>query len=212
MVDRAQGLDRCQWFRRFGDIPGIDYQTPPRIDPMKLRGYGMVPEHSAFDSGGQHYESLYWDYGEESSSASPVQEFGEKIKSDSVTALVRWCAQGLELPGEPADYHFHIQAAIGELQKLGRRDYGALPELERLCLLDLKLLDAWPRAILNEYGEDPAFYGSMAFGCLISLYESEGALHEALEIAERAAQFSQNPDRREEFMKRLAAIAAETVG
>jgi hypothetical protein len=212
MLERARGLDRYRWFRRFGDIPGIEYQSPTEFDPRKLPGYGLVAEHDSFDSGGEHYESLTWHYGEESSSASPVQEFGEEIEADSVDALVTWCAKGLELPGEPSHYHFHIQSAIGELRSLRHHDSRALPELERLCFLDLALIDAWPRAIFNEYGEDPRFSSCSAFGYLISLYESEGALHEALEVAERAAQFSQKPDRREEFAERLGAIVRETPG
>jgi hypothetical protein len=211
-VERAADLDRYQWFPRFGDIPGIDYQIPPGIDATKLPGFGMVPDRNAFDSGGERYESLWWDYGEESSSASPVHEFGEKIHGDSVDHLVTWCAKGLELPGEPGDYHFHIQSAVEELQKLRRNDHRALPEIERLCLLDLALIDAWPRAVFNAYGEDPVFYNCSAFGRLISLYENEGALHKAFAVAERAAQFSQNPDRRAEFRDRLAAILAETPG
>ena len=38
-----------EWFRRFGDIPGIIYATPPHIDPRTLEGYrrgNPRPSHS----------------------------------------------------------------------------------------------------------------------------------------------------------------------
>jgi len=226
-LERAKQLPRWEWFRRFGDIPGVAYQTPAGIDPTKLPGYGLVPRRTSSDFGGGHLEDLMWTQGEESTSASPAHEWGFGPGSaDSVAAVVKWCAEGLELPGEPSDYHFMIQGAIGKLHSLRRKDHSAFPELEHLCLLDLALLEAWPRAVMDDYSDVPHFYACEAFDHLISLYATEGALHEAMEMAQRAASFSPGWDRnktaaqglveahdkRDELAERIAAVDAETKG
>ena len=209
-LERARALPKTSWFPRFAEIPGVAYETPPGIDPTKVPGYGMTPEFSEFDSGGQHYESLMWEYGETQSSATPLQELLGEADVSSLDTLLTWCATGLEMPAEASNYHFHLLETCTQLHKMRRRDQGAIPELERVALLDLALIEAWPRAIYNDYGDNPIFYSAPCFGYLIGLYEGEGALHEALEIAERAAAFGQEPDRREEIATRIAAIDAET--
>lgn len=211
-VERAQQLPATVWFRRFGDIPGVDYETPPGIDSTKLRGYGMEPRLMVSDFGGHHYESLDWNYGYEMSSASPAHERGfGSTPGGSVGAVTTWCAEGLELPGEPSDYHFMIQGAIDQLHGLRRQDHGALPELERLCWLDLALIEAWPRSVVQVDG-DLTFYGVTAFDHLIRLYETEGALHEAMDVANIAAQFRQGAERGQELAERIAAVDAEVQG
>lgn len=206
-VERAQQLPATAWFHRFGDIPGVDYQTPPGIDPTKLPGYGMEPRLFASDFGDHHLESLDWNYGDTMSSASPAQEW-EAGPGDSVEAVLTGCAQGLELPGEPSNYHFMIQGAIERLYKLRRQDSAALPELERLCWLDLALIEAWPRAVVQVDGDLTA-YSVLAFDHLIRLYETEGALHEAMDVANIAARFRQGAEHSQELAERIAAVDAE---
>jgi hypothetical protein len=226
-LERAMQLPRWQWFPRLGDIPGVDYETPDSIDPTKLPGYGLVPERYSSDFADRHLEDLMWASGDGSTSASPANEWGFGPGSeDSAAAVAKWCTEGLELPGEPSDYHFMIQGAIERLHTLRRKDHDAYQELERFCLLDLRLIEAWPRAIMDEYSDDHKFYHCVAFVHLINLYETEGALHEALEIAQLAESFSPRWDRNktaqhgiekandkwDELTERIAAVDAETKG
>lgn len=226
-LERATQLPRYAWFRRFGDIPGVNYQTAAGIDPTKLPGHASAPEHHTSDFSDQHLEYLVWQHGSGTTSESPAHEWAFRSSADdSVDAVVSWCAEGLEIPGEPTDYHFLISHAVDQLHKLRRKDHRALAELERLCWLDIALIEAWPRAVLNEYSGDPSFYGVLAFNHLAGLYETEGALHEAMEVAERAGAFApawtgnktaeqelaQARDKRTELAERIAAIDAETAG
>lgn len=226
-LERARQLPPKVWFRRFGDIRGVRYETPAGFDPTKLKGHGLEPQRDSYDFNGEHREELMWPTKDGATSASPAHEwaFGSS-PDDSVDTLVKGLAEGLELPGEPSDYHFMIQGTFDQLRKLGRRDLRALAELERLCWLDIALIEAWPRAVMNEYDDDHNFYYCAAWGHLIGLYETEGALYEAMEVAERAGAFApawtgnktaeqelaQARDKRTELAERIAAIDAETAG
>ena len=60
------------WFRRFGDIPGVAFDCPPGVEPKKLRGYGAVPETQVFTFDGKRLESRTWPGDGGGGSASPM--------------------------------------------------------------------------------------------------------------------------------------------
>ena len=202
-----------EWFRRFGDIPGISFTKDPAIDPSELVGYAAVPEQHALDAGGERHEYVEWAYGGSRGSASPAhgRAFGDP-GDGTIAAVLQNCMEGLELPGEPSDYHFLIQGSASELWRRRREEPGVIEDVERLCWLDLQLVEARPDCVTYEQGEGSRFFVIGAFGTLISLFEREGALHEALEVAERADRFGQGSEPREELAERIAAVENEARG
>jgi hypothetical protein len=119
------------------------------------------------------------------------------------------CYEGLELPGEPSDYHFLIQGAASELWKRRRDSPELIGEVEYLCGLDLQLVEARPDCITFDQGEGSRFYAITAFGTLIELFEREGALHEALEVAEHAGRYGQCERQRDDLKERIAVVENE---
>ncbi len=201
-----------QWFRRLADIPGVLAAVVPELDVGGLAGYGAVPEVRVFEFDGKRRESLEWSYDGTVTSASPVHRraFGDTRDVPSGD-LLRRCYEGLQLPGEPSDYHFLIQSIADELWRRRRNEPGVLEQVERLCWLDVSLVEAWPAAVTNEYSDEPRFYQVTAFSALIDLYEREGYLHEALAVAERAGRFDQLADRRGQLAERIGAVEREVL-
>lgn len=199
-----------EWYCRFGDIPGIAYNPPPHINRSRLAGHDAVPEVEVYELEGERKESLWWPTKDGGSSASPVHERAFGSASDVSTAtLLRRTYEALELPGEPSDYHFLIQGCADDLWSRRREEPGVVAEVERLCWLDVRLVQARPDAVRDEYSADERFYGILAFGRLIEIYEREGFLAEALEVAELAARYGQCQDDRRRIMLRIEAVRAE---
>ena len=201
---------RIEWFPRFGNIPGISYIRPQSVDASRLPGFGAVPELQVYDFDGKRLESLLWSYEGITTSASPAQ--AHEGSGDDSAGLLEACYEGLELPGGSSDYHFLIQGTASQLWKRRRQEPDTLEHVERLCWLDVELVEACPQAITNEYSHEPTFYQVETFGLLINLYEREGFLREALDVAERAARSGQGFDVRDQLAARVAAVDSETSG
>ena len=202
------------WFRRLGDIPGVSYETPAGIDRERLPQANARPTIRTYD--GERYMS--WP-GEESSdtistSSSPAHQraFGPELAGLSTAAVLRHLSETLEVPGEPADYHFAIQHVLGVLWNRRRTEPDVLATVERLAWLDLDLAEARPDAVSFDMDGHRKFAAIQAFQVLITLYEREGALREALEVAELALRYDQQQAKREELVGRLAAMEAEETG
>jgi hypothetical protein len=71
------------------------------------------------------------------------------------------------------------------------------------------LLDARPDIVTNERGGKVWFLRVPAFGRLVFMYEREGFLREALEIAELASRFGQEEQRLAELRVRVARLEDE---
>lgn len=197
-----------EWFGRFGDIPGISYATPAGINRSKLKGASERPEVVAYEEG---QEALLWRSSDGSTSSSPAKNrvFDSDMSAKSPAALVRHLYETLELPGQASDYHFAIQSVVDELWKRRRQDPGVFTLVERLAWLDVDLVRVRPDTVANEHGDTPRFYRVTSFDRLITLYEREGAVQEALEVAEIAARFDQQQPKRDELVERLTAVAQE---
>jgi hypothetical protein len=119
--------------------------------------------------------------------------------------------EALELPGETTDYHFIIQGCVEELWKRHRRhqDPSLLEHIEHLCWLDIRLVEAQPDAIAFDHNGAQRYFRVLAFEHLICLYEREGFLHDAFEVAQRAAKFSPEATYSEQLRQRLNRLEAE---
>jgi hypothetical protein len=198
------------WFRRFGEIPGIRFEASSSVNPRMLPGHDAIPTRHVFDFEGRRRETLLWPGG---GSASPAHEraFGDLSKVASADML-RNVYEGLELPGQPSDYHFLIQGSAQELWGRRKREAAVLSEVEKLCWLDLQLIEACPDTIRYERGDEQQFFRVPTFAILTSLFEREGFLREALDVAERAARFGQGSDTRDRLLERIAALESEDRG
>jgi hypothetical protein len=202
-----------KWFRRFGAIPGVVCEPPRLLDRRKLAGHDAVPEQYGHEFEGKRRETLWWpgqgDGGGSSASPAHRRAFVDSRHASTATVL-RHAYEGLELPGEPSDYHFLIQGCAEQLWIRRRDELSVVAEVEKLCWLDIKLVQACPDAVSDEYSEDQRFYAILAFPRLIEIYEREGALAEALEVADVAVRYGQCEDARQRIVERIAAVEAET--
>lgn len=203
-----------QWFVRFGDIPGVEYAGSAQVDRDKLPGHNARPSIQIYESNGKREESLSWPVraGGTGSSSSPAFSYAfADIRDLPIAALLQRLAEGLELPGTPSDYHFLLQNTANELWRQRRDAPEVLEHVESLCWLDIRLVETCPEYFMADRESGPRFYQLLAFSILITLYEREGFLHEALAVADRAAPFEQAADERQQLLTRIAAVEAEDV-
>lgn len=199
-----------EWFRRFGDIPGIQYAGDPRVDRSKLAGHDDVPKVIRYEFDGKRQQAFSWPLKGGSGSASPAHRH-RSIEDGTATPaeLLLNTLEGLELPGVASDYHFIIQGCAERLWARRREERQVFEIVESLCWLDIRLIEARPTAISLELGGKPSFFRVIAFQRLIDLYEREGFLKKALDIAIRAAAFQQGDIYAVRLRERIAALEAE---
>jgi hypothetical protein len=204
-----------EWYRRLAELPGLRYDGSSGVDRRRLRGRNAVPQVQKFrDFEDRPSESLWWPAsdGKGGGSASPAQQHGMDPQQDApVSAVLRRVYETLELPGEPSDYHFALMGAYERLWARRREAAGLLEEVEKLCLLDVRLIEARPDIVTDERGGKTMFLRVPAFGRLIFMYEREGFLREALEVAELASRFDQEQQRLTDMHVRLARLEGEGV-
>jgi len=203
-------LDTPSWFRRLADIPGMRFEPHQTLDRTKLRGHDSVPKVEVYEFDGKPYQSLLWSINNGETSASPARQHAlREYGGVSSTKLIRNAYQCLELPGCPSDYHFLIQSCAQELWKRRREEPCVLEDVENLCWLDIQLIQTRPDVITDEFAGEPKFYNVVAFSTLIEMYEREGFLQEAEEVAARAGAFKQCERDRQRLRERIAAVEAE---
>jgi hypothetical protein len=215
-----------KWFHRLGDVPGIDYIPDSRIDRSQLPGHNAVPNITRFEFDGKPHESMQWPTQDGSTGLSPAQEWQTQPREGETEAqkTLRELREALELPGTLSNYHFAIQARTDTLRRFARNEPWVLEEVERLCWLDIRLVSRYPKTITlepttidneelaklaRERRGNRQFFGVSAFHYLISMYEEEGYLREALEVAKIGEQFEQCPGKVEQIEERLKRIEAE---
>lgn len=200
-----------KWFRRFAEIPGLRYDTPPSINRLRLPDHNLVPEQHTYDFDGKRHESLSWRTKEGGTSSSPAHRWQTEPRpgeSPAQTAL-RQLFETLEMPGIASDYHFAIQGCNEMLWKHHRGEPWVVEQIERLCWLDIQLLDACPEAISFDREGETQYANVDAFHRLINLYENDGYLKEALEVARCAMRFNQGQNYFESLKERIAQLEAE---
>jgi hypothetical protein len=195
-------LNDLAWYRRFGDVPGISYETPEGLSVKRLPGFGAAPAvHRLGDS-----ESLWWGNGSQSPAAARASY---DDGNPDAAWIIRRLQEALELPGTASDYHFALAGGADSLYARRLRDPAALPAVEWFCWLDVQLIEARPEAFLVEPGQRADYYRFSALSRLITIYSTEGYLREALAYAEKAERFGQGEGRVEKLRERIALIEAE---
>ncbi|HEY4036998.1 MAG TPA: hypothetical protein VGL94_23825 [Ktedonobacteraceae bacterium] len=159
-------------------------------------------------------EYLTWPMitGSGSTSASPTKQWTaqpQNTRNGETTAQtrLRQLYESLELPGELADYHFVIQGCCSVLWGLRREESWVLAEIERICWLDIRLIQVYSDIV--QANNDQGFLSVLPFRYLISLYEQEGYLPEALQVAEIAVKFNQELSALDRIKSRIANLESE---
>lgn len=204
-------IDDEEWFPRFGEIPGIIYDAPGGLDFSYLTNRGKVPEISYYNFDGKRHKSIMWNYGATSSSASPAKEWKTTPRPGESEAktLLRQLYEILELPGTLSDYHFALQNTHGALKNYVGQEAWVLPEIEKLCRLNIQLFEKHPETITYETDDGIHYFGVTAFHTLIDIYKKEGYLHKALEIAKIAGRFNYYKDAVQELEDRIKLLELE---
>ncbi|MBN8564799.1 MAG: hypothetical protein J0L70_30160 [Leptolyngbya sp. UWPOB_LEPTO1] len=200
-----------KWYRRLAEVPGVQYQGSPDVIRSRLPEHKSVPEISTFNFDGKQHDSIMWTTPEGSTSASPAHRWQTQPQPNETkgqTAL-RQLHETLELPGILSDYHFAIQNCHQTLWKQRREEPWILSEVERLCWLDIHLVEAQPTIAFWEREDTTHSISILAFGQLVRLYEREGNLYEALAVAQRAEHFQQGKYHLENLQPRIAQLELE---
>ncbi len=203
-----------QWYRRLAEVPGVQYPGSPGIDRTRLLGYTLKPEIYRHNFNGRRSEQLSWPdingYG--SSSASPAWNWSRQLQEEDISPkdLLHRLHEALELPGTSSDYHFAIQICCERLWQYRGDESWVLKEIERLCWLDILLLEATPDTLLLQMQDGSSTYAhSLAFERLIRLYERNGYLAEAIDVAQRATRFHADDSIVKPLQERLVRLEAE---
>lgn len=197
-----------QWVERFADL--VPAYTPiAPVHPQGLPGWGLRPSIRRFSFDDEVTESLTWESGDGETSQSPAsQHVG--TSTDPARAVLT-LAETLELPGEPDDYHFAIQQTVEELRRNADVDPTTLNLVEHLCWYDIHLAYAAPDALSVVRDGERQWYRMTTVSTLVRLYEREGALREAAQVATIASEaFDQMHDKAAALSEKLATVEAET--
>ncbi len=179
----AAGTQRVGvWFERMAHIPGLGFRGSPGIDRARLPGVGLTPSSQTT------FGMLMWSgltSGQRTSRSPAMEHIPADPAGLELAELLRVTWESLELPGEPIAYHFALQTAVGALWERRGREPEGLTALETFALWDLRLIEVEPAAgSVIRADEGLALHLSSA-DLLIRLFEREGALREALDIARR---------------------------
>lgn len=204
-------MDEIIWAQRLAELPGVGYEPPENIARPALKAGAAPPEVHRHTFDGKEHVSLWWKTPQGGTSASPAARwFSQRELGEAETdKILSYLYQGLECPGTPSDYHFAIQNAHEALWRRRKENPGAVQAVERLCLLDLSLVEAYPDMLRLEYDEDVRYATILAFERLIKLYERAGDIEAALEVARRAQRFGQDRDAVERLEAKINALRAE---
>ena len=201
-----------KWFRCFSEVPGIGYKSNPHVNRSQLSYHNAVPQVRSNEMVNGQQEYVLWPMisgGSGSTSASPVKQWITQPRKGETVAQtrLRQLYESLELPGELMDYHFAILGCSSVLWRCRREEPWVLVEIEQLCWLDIRLVQAYPTlAIVNN---ERGFFRITTFEHLIHLYEQEGYLFDALQVAEIAVKFNQQMPALERIKSRIANLEAE---
>jgi hypothetical protein len=200
-----------KWFRSFAEVPSVEYKGNPGLYHPQSSSHTPLPQSGYPAIAGTYRDTLIWPmlFGTGTTSASPVKQWTTQPREGESPAQtkLRQLYESLELPGELLDYHFAIQGCCSELWRLRREEPWVFAELERLCWLDIRLIQAYPN--IMQANNEREFLLVTTLQYLISLYEQEGYLYEALQVAEIAAKFNQQGPALERIKLHIANLEAE---
>lgn len=117
--------------------------------------------------------------------------------------------EAIELPGQASDYHFAIQGCLQTLWRRRAEAPALLDQFEQLCWLDIRLIEARPGIIRFERDREVQFARVLGVEYLARLYERNGYLKEALEVARRLSRLGQGSSDIDDLRARLALVESE---
>jgi hypothetical protein len=125
-------------------------------------------------------------------------------------ALVQWVWEGLEVPGQPSDYHFLLQGAVTRLWAARASYPVGLQHVEIFAYADLALIEADPQiALVDSARPSQGFLRINSLTILLTLLEQEGAVREALALSRRARRFGGEDFVRDDLEAKVAALDGE---
>jgi hypothetical protein len=204
-------MDDENWFPRFAEIPEIEYAAPKGLDFSHLAVMKITPEISYYNFDGKRRKSIMWNYGNTSSSAAPAHGWTatQRQGESQPLFLLRQVYETLELPGKLSDYHFALQRTHDELNGFIGKESWVASAIENLCKLNIQLLEKHPETISYENENGIHYARVTAFNRLIRLYETEGYLRDALEIAKIALKFDYGYEKVEEIEDKIKLLESE---
>lgn len=200
------------WYERIGNIPHFDHRSPFHIDRESLEDHDLqpVPETLNYQLG-----QVMWARPGSEPRLAPVTAFYRTLYADErpYEPVVRRLFEVLELPGEPIEYHRAIGEVLTRLDESNESVYCEYADLltEFLCWLDIRLLLACKEEMTFDDRSEPTTPVTAAFSILIVRYLDEGWLAGAIEVAEAAERFGQEPWRYEpdDLRARMEALKIE---
>jgi hypothetical protein len=204
-------MEESIWYARFGDIPALNYTAPAGVRRPDMPKRFLNPERHTYDWNGAKHVSLSWPDEEGNTSASPAMRWppDSDPQNPPPSLILQRLYETLELPGIASDYHFALLRAYDALASHARQQPELLEDVERLCLLDIALLETLPEIVGELDNPEQPPIRVPAFDRLVTLYERNGLLDDAIAIARRGAALGQGEDDVERIAERLAAVQAE---
>ena len=220
------------WFRRLWDIPSLGALPPTDVNREKLPGHDLVPEVRRYrweDQTETVVVSWGWVQAPPSSGDDHEDEQGETDRDApchehmaplfddpdcSADRLLVGLWESMELPGKAEDYHWQLEQARERLLSKRLSCPSLVDAFETVLWLDFRLVLARPDIVLRrspEDGREVLLRVDMIDG-LIGLYETEGYLREAIEVAELAQRFPGQEAKLADLQARLEAVRHERVG
>jgi len=187
-------MPELEWFRRFGEIPGIAWEPPVQVD-VDPRWAAARPVVETFPDEDRTFIVVSWrdpqgnPFADEFSFGSPADVAGRAIReSGGIVEVLTSLSRSLSLPGTRRDYFDAIEHAISALSRIDDEDPARPAWIERLAWLAVSLLRTGVEATLMpaeaglaERDRHVAAAG-MPYATLIRLYLREGFLREAAAV------------------------------
>jgi hypothetical protein len=224
----------AEWYPRLGDVPGVDYRPPLKVERTSITGHDFQPEVGGYtDAEGQKHSYLSWgwkevplrpgadpdtDWASEELAAPVVEHLRDAVEYDPAPSpqLLARLREALELPGAPEDYARAIRQTQQHLWPRRLAEPEVLPTIEFLAWLHVRLAIAHPAGAgiliqLSEGGE--RYCRPSGFETLIRLYRTEGYLKDALAVAELERQhFPAEETDLMDIRSRLELVGSESSG
>jgi hypothetical protein len=202
-----------QWFKRLSDVPNIFYKTNSSIRRTSLRGHNARPEFNSYEFDGRTRTYVSWPSldGSGTTSQAPCEQWITQPHSEETpgqTAL-RQLQEQLELPGTVENYGNCLWQGILALSQYRKDEPWVYEEVERICLLSISLLEAYPDSFAHQDQDGKISYFNGAASHLIRLYERSGYIREALAIAQRVARFGIVEHEKLQLAARLEVLEQE---
>jgi hypothetical protein len=207
----------AEWFRRLGDMPGVDYAPTVPVDRAGIPGHDVQPEVRPYRNiRGEEDMLVSWDWG--TSDWAPVRQHLERVNETTPTPQVlKRLSEALELPGEPRDYHWVLGSALERLWARRATEPEVLVTVESLAWVHVRLALAFPREcwiLFRPLDESTDRYRRPAgFETLLRLYRTEGFLRIAFQVAElEARHFPVAGDELADLRSQMELVGAESGG